>query len=86
MLADVRDGGKLSVVFENRHALTRKTDDTRAVFGNVCDAAGVNKAVTSGSGLHANQSKSDREHQPQARYSPSRDSTEGFYVVETVGS
>src|SRR6266581_3708138 len=45
VLADVRDGGDFSIVFENRHALTGEADDARAVFGNVGDGAGVNESL-----------------------------------------
>src|SRR5438034_3327672 len=45
MLADVRDGGDFSIVFENRDALAGKTDDARAIFGNFGDGAGVNEAI-----------------------------------------
>src|SRR6266571_153206 len=45
MLADVRDGGNLSVVFENRHAFAGEADDAGAVFGNIRYSAGVNELV-----------------------------------------
>src|SRR6266436_5416052 len=46
VLADVRDGGDFSIVFENRHALAGQADDAGAVFGNVGDGAGVHVALS----------------------------------------
>src|SRR5206468_3687839 len=45
VLADVRHGGNLSIVFEYRHALAGKADDARAVFGNIRYSACVNEIV-----------------------------------------
>src|SRR6266545_340064 len=45
MLADVRDGGNLSIVFENRHAFAGEADDAGAVFGNIRYSAAVNELV-----------------------------------------
>jgi len=45
MLADVRDGGDFSIVFENRDALARETDNAGAVFGDFDDGTSVNEPV-----------------------------------------
>jgi len=45
MLAHVRDGRNLSVVFENRHPFSGNTDDARAVFRDVGHGAGVDKHI-----------------------------------------
>src|SRR5438552_13045220 len=45
MLADVRYGGDLSVVFENRHAFAGEADDARAVFRNIRHSTGVHELV-----------------------------------------
>ena len=47
MLADVGDSRDFSVVFEDRHPFTGNTHDAGAIFGNIRNRAGVDKAFVS---------------------------------------